>query len=244
MPNSHEALMKLEGIINLDKPAGLTSARAVSRIKRLLDGKVKVGHAGTLDPFATGVLLVLVGKATKACEQFMGCSKTYEAVIRFGATTPTDDPDSEPIPWPDAQPVAVNTIRDTLPYFTGDVLQQPPAFSALKVEGRRAYALARAGRAPKLSARRVRIDSIQLFSYDWPLLRLGIRCGRGTYIRALARDLGQRLNVGGYLTALRRTSIGPFDVSSARSLDQIAAEGVIAHLRAVPTPMDEIANSP
>lgn len=236
MQNSDGPRMTPQGIINLDKPAGLTSARAVSRIKHLLAGKVKVGHAGTLDPFATGVLLVLVGKATRACEQFMNCIKTYEAVVCLGATTPTDDLDSEPTAWPDAQPVAVNKLQDAVPYFVGNILQEPPAFSALKVGGRRAYALARAGEAPKLSARTVRVDSIEILSYDWPLLSIRVRCGRGTYIRALARDIGQRVNAGGYLTALRRTSIGSFDVASAVSLDQLAGEGVLPHLRAIPDP--------
>jgi tRNA pseudouridine55 synthase len=226
--------MTPQGIINLDNPAGLTSARAVSKIKHLLAGKVKVGHAGTLDPFATGVLLVLVGKATRACEQLMGSAKTYEAVIRLGATTSTDDVDSEPIAWPDAIPPGVDAIKVALPYFVGEKLQKPPAFSALKVGGRRAYALARAGRPPDLAPRTVRIDSIEILSYDWPTLGIRVRCGRGTYIRALARDIGEKLNVGGYLTSLRRTSIGSFDISSAVTLDQLAAEGVVPHLRPIP----------
>ncbi len=234
MLNSNGLRMTPQGIINLDKPAGLTSARAVSKIKNLFAENVKVGHAGTLDPFATGVLLVLVGKATRSCQQLMGLSKTYDAVVHLGSTTPTDDVDSEPVPWPDAKPVGAEAIQIALPHFVGEVLQQPPAFSALKVGGRRAYALARAGRAPKLSARIVHIDSIEMLSYYWPLLSIRVRCGRGTYIRALGRDIGQKLNVGGHLTALRRTSIGTFDLSSAVSLEQLANEGVIPHLCPIP----------
>jgi tRNA pseudouridine55 synthase len=243
MANSHGTGMILEGIINLDKPAGLTSARAVSRVKRLLGGKVKVGHAGTLDPFATGVLLVLVGRATKTCEQLMGLSKTYDAVVHLGATTPTDDVDSQETAWPGAAPIAIEAIHETLAQFVGETLQKPPAYSALKVGGRRAYVLARLGRAPKLSARMVRIDSIELLSYYWPLLSIRVRCGRGTYIRALARDIGEKLNVGGYLTALRRTSIGAFDVSSAVSLESLASQGVASHFLPIPS-FSEPAPSP
>jgi tRNA pseudouridine55 synthase len=231
--------MQLEGIINLDKPAGLTSARAVSRVKRMLPSKAKVGHAGTLDPFATGVLLVLVGRATKACEKLMGAAKIYEAVIHLGATTPTDDVDSVETPWPSAAPVGNEMVKGILAQFVGDILQKPPAYSALKVGGRRAYVLARLGRAPKLSARTVRIDSIELLSYYWPLLGIRVRCGRGTYIRALARDIGEKLNVGGYLTALRRTSIGDFDISSSVSLETLALQGVAAHIQPIP-PISEV----
>jgi len=237
--------MTLEGIINLDKPAGLTSARAVSRIKRLLTETAKVGHAGTLDPFATGVLLVLIGRATKACEQLMGQPKTYEAVIHLGATTPTDDVDSESeaTPWPGAKSIPSDVIEDTLAQFVGEILQKPPAYSALKVGGRRAYVLARLGRAPKLSARMVRIDSIELLSYYWPLLGIRVRCGRGTYIRALARDIGERLDVGGYLTALRRTSSGAFDVSTAVSLEVLATRGVAEYLQPLPL-FSEVSRAP
>jgi tRNA pseudouridine55 synthase len=227
--------MQLEGIINLDKPAGLTSARAVSRVKRMLPSKTKVGHAGTLDPFATGVLLVLIGKATKACEKLMSAAKMYEAVIHLGATTATDDVDADEIPWPGAEPVGNDLVKETLAQFVGDILQQPPAYSALKVGGRRAYVLARLGRAPKLAARTVRIDSIELLSYYWPLVGIRVRCGRGTYIRALARDIGEKLNVGGYLTALRRTSVGTFDISSSVSLETLAIKGVAAHIQPVPS---------
>jgi tRNA pseudouridine55 synthase len=222
--------MRLNGIINLDKPIGLVSARAVGKIKWLVRGGSKVGHAGTLDPFATGVLLILVGKATRLCEQIMAEPKTYDAVIRLGATTPTEDPTSEPTPWPDVRPISRNAAQDALLRFSGDILQRPPAYSALRVGGRRAYAIARAGGTPQLAERGVRIDSIELLSYQWPDLSIRVRCGRGTYIRALARDIGELLNVGGYLTALRRTAVGNFDLASAVSLDQVINDGVARHL--------------
>src|SRR6478609_8082907 len=135
---------KLEGIINLDKPAGVTSARMVGHVKRMLARGTKIGHAGTLDPFATGVLLLLIGKATKACERLMDAPKQYEATVRLGATTATDDPESPPQPWARTfgaavEPVPLDQIRSVLPEFVGEILQRPPTFSAMKVDGRRAY---------------------------------------------------------------------------------------------------------
>ena len=139
------------GIINLDKPAGISSARAVSAVKRLLPRGTKIGHAGTLDPFATGVLLLLVGKATKACERLMDSQKQYDAAVRFGATTATDDPEAPAVPWTPTGggavgPVSVERIRAALPAFVGEIRQRPPAFSAMKVGGRRAYDLAQGSR--------------------------------------------------------------------------------------------------
>jgi tRNA pseudouridine55 synthase len=227
----------MDGIIILDKPAGISSARAVDRVKKLLPRGVRIGHAGTLDPFATGVLLLLVGRATRACERLMAEPKTYEATIKLGSTTATDDPESAEIPWPRAQPAAKPSrdhIAAALKQFTGTIQQRPPAFSALKVAGQRAYKLARAGKPPDLQPRPVQIHRIELLSYDWPLLQLRIECGRGTYIRALARDIGESLHTGGYLTALRRTRIGPFTLANAVSMEKLAAEGIAPHLTPLP----------
>ena len=200
-----DASLDLQGIINLDKPAGLSSARVVSRVKRLLPRGTKIGHAGTLDPFATGVLLLLVGKATKLCERLMDSPKQYEAVIKFGATTATDDPESPEQPAANVVPVGAETIAAALTNFIGLITQRPPVFSAMKIGGRRAYDLARKGQAVELAERTVRVDAVEMLDYAWPLLRVRIDCGRGTYIRAIARDLGTALGVGGYLTELRRT---------------------------------------
>ena len=233
-----------DGIINLDKPAGISSARAVARVKRLLPKGTKIGHAGTLDPFATGVLLLLVGRATRQCEALMNAPKQYEATVKLGATTATDDPESPELPFvrsTDFQPVqggsdrshrletpATNeSIQLVLPQFTGAIQQRPPAFSAMKLGGRRAYALARTGDPVELPPRTVEVYGIQMLSYAWPLLSLRIDCGRGTYIRAIARDLGAALGVGGYLTALRRTAIGRFRAEHAVSLEQLTAAGNI-----------------
>lgn len=219
----------MEGIINLDKPAGLTSARAVDRVKRLLPRGIKIGHAGTLDPFATGVLLLLIGKATKACERLMDAPKQYECTLKLGFTTPTFDPEAEEIPFVDSiRPPVVKKIEDAITAFTGPIMQRPPAYSAIKVGGRRAYDLTRKGAAVELQPRQVQVYSIKLLNYSWPTLTLSIDCGRGTYIRAIARDLGEKLGTGAYLTALRRTRIGSFDVKNAATLETLAAPGQIA----------------
>lgn len=220
----------LSGIINLDKPAGLSSARAVGAVKRLLPKKTKIGHAGTLDPFATGVLLLLVGKSTKLCERLMSEPKQYETAIKLGATTETLDPDSEEMPTPGAIPPELSAIQAVIPRFIGEIQQMPPAYSALKIGGRPAYKIARSGEIPKLEARTVRVDGIEILQYDWPILRLRIDCGRGTYIRSLARDIGEALGMGGYLTQLRRTRVGPFFAASACTLQRLQADGVQPHL--------------
>jgi tRNA pseudouridine55 synthase len=221
--------MTLSGVINLDKPAGISSAFAVNKVKRLIPRGTKIGHAGTLDPFATGVLLLLVGKATKLCEGLMSTPKQYEATVRFGGTTATDDPESPVEPWPRGgavEPVSRERVEAAIPGFVGEVMQMPPAFSAMKVGGRRAYDLARKGQEVTLAARPVRIYGIEVLGYEWPDLRLRIDCGRGTYIRSIARDLGRQLGVGGYLTQLRRTRVGQFGVENAVTLEGLAAGGV------------------
>lgn len=224
--------IQLEGIVNLDKPAGLSSAQVLNRIKRLLPRGVKLGHAGTLDPFATGVLLVLVGKATRRCEQLMGQPKTYETTIRLGATTPTDDLTSEARAWSGAREVARKRVEEAVAAFVGEIGQRPPAFCAMKVGGRPAYKLARQGKSVPLEERLVRVYRIDLLRYEWPEVVLRIECGRGTYIRSIARDLGEALHVGGYLTALRRTRIGAYDVESAVTLEELVQGGVAARLQA------------
>lgn len=228
--------MPFDGIINLDKPPSLTSARAVDRIKRVLPRGTKVGHAGTLDPFATGVLLVLVGKATKWSERLMDQPKEYETTIKLGATTETDDLEAEEIAYPNAAEPSRAAIESALAALTGIVQQRPPDFSAMKVAGHRAYQLARSGNPVELQARPVRIDAIEILDWHWPLLKLRIACGRGTYIRSIARDLGEALKTGGYLTQLRRTRIGRFTASEAIPLDQLSAAGIekVLHLLDAP----------
>ena len=235
----------LEGIINLDKPPGISSARAVARVKRLLPKGTKIGHAGTLDPFATGVLLLLVGRATRQCETLMDQPKQYEATIKFGATTATDDPESPEETFAHTGAVPRDEIEKLLPRFVGAIQQRPPAFSAMKVGGRRAYDLARKGHDVQLAPRTVNVYNIELLSYDWPILSLRIDCGRGTYIRAIARDIGAALGVGGYLTALRRTAVGPFHVHDSVSLERIGeSSGIEAFIQAVGPPRGGLASLP
>jgi tRNA pseudouridine55 synthase len=228
--------MGLEGVINLDKPSGASSARLVAKVKRLLPKGVKIGHAGTLDPFATGVLLLLVGKATKSCEKLMGERKGYEATIKFGARTATDDPEAPEEIVEGATAPSEAAVREAAGRLVGAIRQRPPAFSAMKVGGQRAYKLARqalstGSEVVELKERVVQVYELEVVEYAWPLARVRVECGRGTYIRAIARDLGDALGVGGYLTELRRTFVGRFHVRDAVMVERISAEGLESHLR-------------
>ncbi|MHC4940802.1 MAG: tRNA pseudouridine(55) synthase TruB [Planctomycetota bacterium] len=189
----------------IDKPAGISSAKALDALKAELPRKTKVGHAGTLDPFATGVLLALVGDTTRLSDLAMGLPKEYEARVRFGWQTDTLDPEGEVVAECDPGPERELPLER----FIGDIQQIPPAYSALKVNGKRAYALARKGEQPQLEPRTVTIYELEA-EVDWPEATLRIRCGAGTYIRALARDLGEAIGLPASLVALRRTAIGPF----------------------------------
>ncbi len=225
----------MNGLIVLDKPAGISSARAVAAVKRLLPRGTRIGHAGTLDPFATGLLILLVGPATRRCEQIMSWRKTYQATVKLGATTVTDDPDSPEQPFEAAGGVDVpsrESIEQALRGFIGAIEQRPPVYSAIKIGGRRASDRAREGAQLQLKPRIVQVYGIEFLSYEWPAVRLRIECGRGTYVRSIARDLGERLGVGGYVTALRRTRIGEFGVERACTLDQLSEQNIEQHLRA------------
>lgn len=216
----------ISGFLLIDKPAGITSAGVVGRVKRAVPRGTKVGHAGTLDAFATGLLLILVGRATRSCEEVMGRAKEYLGTIRLGATTPSDDPETEPTPYENpiefaTIPPTPEQIRAAIAPLVGNVLQVPPRYSALKLGGRRASDRVRAGESIDLPARPVRIDSIDVIDYEWPTISIRVRCGRGTYVRAIARDLGVALNTGGFLASLRRTRIGEFSVDAALTLDRV-----------------------
>jgi tRNA pseudouridine55 synthase len=220
-----------DGLLILDKPAGMTSARAVAIVKQLLPRGTKVGHAGTLDSFATGVLILLLGRATRRCEEIMSWPKTYEATIRLGATTATDDPESPPLARM-AQPVPPEVLQKTLGKFVGTIQQRPPVYSALKIAGKRSSDRARTGQSVRPEPRAVRVYAIKLLSYEWPMLNLRIDCGRGTYIRSIARDLGEHLGVGGYLTSLRRTRIGECHIEQGVRIDRLSAQNISQHIRA------------
>lgn len=219
------------GILNIYKPRGTGSTKVVNHIKRLLPKEVRIGHAGTLDAFATGVLLVLVGRqATRLCETLMNQPKQYHATIRFGATTPTDDPESSPRPVIGASAPSQEKILHTLASQTGLIQQIPPAFSALKIKGKRASDRLRQGERIELSPRPVRIDQIDLIRYEWPDLEIRVDCGRGTYIRSIARDVGQLLGVGGYLIQLERSRVGPFMAEDSIRLETLTSENIQAQL--------------
>jgi tRNA pseudouridine55 synthase len=188
-----------------------------------------VGHAGALDPFATGLLILLLGRATRQCERIMEWRKTYRAAARLGATTATDDSDSPEHPHA-VRDVQLPELVDLLQTFVGTIEQRPSQFSAVKINGRRACDLAREGKAVALPPRPVRIDSIRLLEYHWPALGFEVTCGRGTYVRALARDIGERLGVGAYLTALCRTRIGPFGLERAVRPEALDATNLLQHL--------------
>lgn len=196
------------GVINLDKPAGPTSHDVIATVRRGT-GVKRVGHAGTLDPLASGVLLVLVGHATRLSEYLMAHDKRYRATVRFGTTTATLDAGGTPTP---GRPVTFDRadLESALARFVGDLRQTPPAYSAIKVGGRKAYDLARAGQAVALPPRPVTIHSLALVAWEAPDLVLDVHCSAGTYVRALARDLGEALGTGAYLLRLTRTASGPF----------------------------------
>jgi tRNA pseudouridine55 synthase len=220
----------MTGLIILNKSTGVTCARIVDAIKRLLPAGVKVGHGGTLDAFATGVLIVMIGKSTRLCERIMSWPKIYDATIELGATSKTDDPDSPPLRR-DVQSISREVVEEALMQFVGAIEQRPPIFSAVKIAGKRASDRARSGKFVSLPLRTVQIYSIEILSYEWPMLRVCVKCGRGTYIRSLARDLGEKLGVGGYVKSLRRTSVGQFDVKDAVKIETLTSENLAEYLR-------------
>jgi len=213
------------GLVVVDKPDGITSHDVVARIRRLA-GTRKVGHAGTLDPMATGVLLIGVNRATRLLGHLMLTQKGYDGVIRLGVNTTTDDAEGEVVSQSSAAGVSEEAIRGALAVFVGDIEQVPSAVSAIKVNGQRAYDRVRAGEKVSLAARPVTIHSIKVGSIrrdeDVVDVDISVACSSGTYIRAIARDLGAALGVGGHLAALRRTSVGPFDLAGASTLEQLA----------------------
>ena len=211
------------GLVVVDKDPGMTSHDVVSRVRRLA-GTRKVGHAGTLDPMATGVLVLGVERATRLLGHLMLTEKAYDATIRLGAVTTTDDAEGEVVSTHAVDGVTEEAVRTELARFVGDIEQVPTAVSAIKVDGKRAYARVRDGEQVELKARPVTIHELVAHEVALPDVRISVRCSSGTYIRAIARDLGAALGVGGHLTALRRTAVGSFDLSVARTLEELAAD--------------------
>jgi tRNA pseudouridine55 synthase len=215
------------GLVVVDKPAGLTSHDVVSRVRRLA-GTRKVGHAGTLDPMATGVLVLGVNRATRLLGHLMLTEKAYDATVRLGVATTTDDAEGEVIETASTAGLDETAVRAALTGFVGEIEQVPTAVSAIKVDGKRAYQRVRDGEDVQLKARPVTVHELVVHDVrregDHLDVAISVRCSSGTYIRAIARDLGARLGVGGHLTALRRTAVGPYDLGTARTLDQLGEE--------------------
>ena len=215
----------LTGILNVNKPRGWTSHDVVARVRKLA-GQRRVGHAGTLDPLAEGVLPVLLGRATRLAEFVQSGSKVYRAVVKLGEATETDDAEGETVSTKPVQELSESLLQQTLARFHGEILQTPPKYSALKVDGRRAYAVARSGADVLLAPRPVTIHDLRLLDWRANKLSLEVTCSKGTYIRALARDIAIALGTLGHLTTLIRTKVGPFELGDALSPDELASTGV------------------
>ncbi len=217
----------IEGeILYIDKPLRWTSFDAVKRVRgtltrRLKVRKLKVGHAGTLDPLATGVMIVCTGKATKRIDQLQAGIKEYIATIALGATTPSFDLETEIDATYPTDHITQQSVEEVLKQFTGRIEQVPPAFSACKIDGKRAYKMARKGQEVELKAKILVIDEIELLEYSQTSITIRVVCSKGTYIRALARDIGAALNSGGHLTALRRTRVGDVTISQCQSVESM-----------------------
>jgi tRNA pseudouridine55 synthase len=221
------------GIVIVDKPGGMTSHDVVARVRRLA-GTRRVGHAGTLDPMATGVLVIGVEQATRLLGHLMLTAKEYQATIRLGQSTSTDDAEGEPSGGAPAAGVTRDGLGAGIAKLTGEIMQVPPGVSAIKVNGQRAYKLARAGAAPEMKPRPVTVYEFTVTAIrpagDLLDVDATVRCSSGTYIRALARDLGGALGTGGHLTALRRTAVGGYTVAEARTLDELAESFTVTPL--------------
>lgn len=211
-----------DGILLIDKPAGMSSFGVVARIRRVLaeraGKKVKVGHTGTLDPFATGLMILVVGKECKNAGTYTKLDKVYEATFRIGQTSSTGDPEGELTDVSTANP-SREEIERVISQFTGDLLQRPPIFSALKINGQRAYKLARKGEEVEIPERKVTIHSLEVVDYTYPELKIRTHVSSGTYIRSLASDIGEALGAGAYCSQLRRTAINKWNIAESQTLE-------------------------
>jgi tRNA pseudouridine55 synthase len=210
----------INGWVVLDKPVGMTSTQAVGKVRWLFQAQ-KAGHAGTLDPLATGILPIALGEATKTVPYAVDGQKSYRFTVRWGAETDTDDAEGQVVERSDAAPTRA-ALEALLPSFIGEIMQTPPAFSAIKIDGQRAYDLARQGETVQLEARPVQIDRLEIVGMPDPLTSVfEAECGRGTYVRAIARDIGRALGCYGHVIALRRTRVGPFQEAQAVTLSEL-----------------------
>lgn len=224
----------MEGILLVDKPAGWTSHDVVAKIRSIIKGetgqKIKVGHTGTLDPFATGLLILVIGSYTKRAAEFSKLDKTYEAELTLGKTSTTGDTEGEISPKSARKP-AEKQISDVLSRFKGQITQTPHQYSAVKVGGQRAYKAARAGKTVKIEPRKVNIYSISDIKYAYPKLSFITSVSSGTYIRSLAEDIGEKLSTGAYLSLLRRTRVGSYEVGDATAIQELSLKNLPQHLQ-------------
>ncbi len=219
--NSSHSPAPLTGFLLLDKPVGMSSMQAVARVRRAAGG-VRTGHAGTLDPLARGLLVIALGKATRSLEQLKGLDKRYRTEIDLSAFTATDDMEGERDEVDVAAIPSRADVERALAAFLGTTLQAPPAFSAVKIGGKRAYALARRGKAVEMPPREVTLHDARVASYHWPVAELELHTGSGFYVRSLARDLGRALGTGGHCMNITRLAVGPFTLDHAVSLEPLA----------------------
>lgn len=211
---------ELDGVLFVDKPSGITSHDVVYRLRRKLQMK-RIGHAGTLDPMATGLLIMLVGKATRISQYLISLDKVYEGEITLGVTTNSQDAEGEIMETRPVPPLTPDELRAAMAGFLGDQYQTPPMFSAVKIEGVPLYKLARKGQEIEREPRFIRISAFELLSFESPNLAFRLHCTKGTYVRTVAHDLGSKLGCGAHLSALRRTGSGRFDISQCTPLDEI-----------------------
>lgn len=223
----------MDGILLVDKPAGWTSFDVVAKVRGILKksgvAKPKVGHSGTLDPLATGLLVLLIGSYTKRADTFTKLDKVYEATIYLGETSTTADEEGEKTHISDRQPNEAE-LKQVIKRFTGELEQIPPAHSAIKINGQRAYKLVRSGVKPELKPRNVHIYELKINSYSYPKLDLTAHVSSGTYVRSLAQDIGDELGTGAYLSVLRRTRVGSYSLTDSISIDKLTAELIHQHL--------------
>lgn len=213
-----------DSILLIDKPAGMTSFGVVARIRRVLSNspyslgkKVKVGHTGTLDPFATGLMIIVIGNECKNAEKYSKLDKIYEVVIKLGETSTTGDTEGEISKISDKKPT-LSDIERIVENFVGEITQRPPLYSAIKIGGQRAYKIAREGKQVEMPERQVKIYGLEILSYEYPDLKIRVHVSSGTYIRSLAEDIGKALGTGAYCTELRRLSVGEWNVQESQKL--------------------------
>lgn len=227
----------MDGYLLVDKPESWTSFDVVAKIRNILKKetgqKIKVGHTGTLDPFATGLLIIVIGSYTKKAEQFSKLDKTYEAELKLGFVSSTGDVEGKITEKSNQKPLLLEEIESVLKGFTGEIEQTPHKFSAMKIGGQRAYKLARAGKEVALEPRKVKIHGIDNVVYEYPKLKFRTKVSSGTYVRSLAEDIGEALNSGAYLTSLRRTGVGKFGIEESISVEELEHTKILTNIKVI-----------